>query len=160
MSQRPISRAGLATTIAAVLVVIAGLITLGTPARARARKFDRLRVADLSQLSNQIDGYWVKHAVLPEALDSLVSTRQLDRVPTDPRNHKPYTYLVTGERSYRLCATFAQPSDSNATPGYNADDIVFTNGGGMVTTTRVPHSWRHDAGESCFDLTPPAKDIK
>jgi hypothetical protein len=163
MSKLPISRAGTAATIAAALVVIAGLITVGTPSRARERRFDRLRIEDLSRLSRLIDGYWVKHAALPPSLDSLVAVRELDRVPTDPRNRSPYTYLVSGERSYRLCATFAQPSDSNAAAIYGVygdDDIVFALGSGGTPIAREPHSWRHGAGESCFDLTPPAKNSK
>jgi len=155
MSKSSVSRAGVAATIAAALVVIAGLITLGTPSHARERRLDRLRVRDLSRLSNLIDGFWREHAALPQSLDTLVATRQLDRVPSDPQNHSPYTYLVSGERSYRLCATFAQPSDSDASPGYDEDGIYYTGG---VAGGR--QSWRHAAGKSCFDLTPPPKDSK
>ena len=160
MSKRPISRAGAAATIAAALVVIAGLITVGSPSRARERKLDRLRVEDLSRLANLVDGFWMKQAALPQSLDSLATMRLVDRVPTDPQTHLPYTYLVSGERSYRLCATFAQPSDSNAAPIYGDGDIVFSTGAGGTPIAREPHSWRHGAGESCFDLTPPPKDSK
>ncbi|MDQ2767455.1 MAG: hypothetical protein M3Y30_09900 [Gemmatimonadota bacterium] len=160
MSQRPVSRAGAAATIAAVLAVIAGLITLGTPSRARERRLDRLRIEDLASLASLIDGYWVKRAVLPQSLDSLVALRMVDRVPTDPQNRTPYTYLASGERSYRLCATFAQPSDSEAAPVGRNEDIIFTTGVGGTPIAREHHSWRHGAGESCFDLTPPMKDSK
>ena len=160
MSPRLVSRAGVAATVAAALVVIAGLVTLGTPSYARERKLDRLRVEDLSRLANRIDGYWMKRATLPLTLDSLVTLRLLDRVPTDPQTHEPYTYLVSGERSYRLCATFAQPSDSTDTTAYDDGNVTFANGAAGVTLARVPHSWRHGAGESCFDLTPPAKTSK
>ncbi|HEV7702814.1 MAG TPA: hypothetical protein VGO46_00925 [Gemmatimonadaceae bacterium] len=160
MSPRTVSRAGVAATIAAVLVVIAGLFTLGTPSRARERKLDELRVDDLSRLSNRIDGYWTKHSALPQVLDSLVADRQLDRVPADPQSHQSYTYLVSGERSYRLCATFAQPSDSAESSRYDSDDFSLTVGDGGMPIARQPHSWRHGAGESCFDLTPPTKTSK
>lgn len=150
MTNAPISRAGVAATVAAVVVVVAGLLTLGMPSRARERRLDGLRVQDLSQLSSAIDMYWSKYAALPPTLDSLVSTRQLGRVPLDPQSNTAYTYLVSGERSYRLCATFAQPSDTGAGPMYDG----FTALGGNS------HSWRHGAGESCFDLTPPLKEAK
>jgi hypothetical protein len=159
MSPRSVSRAGVAATIAAVLVVMAGLFTLGTPSRARERKLDGLRLEDLKRLANRVDGYWTKQAALPESLDSLVATGNLDRVPTDPQSHQPYTYLASGERSYRLCATFAQPSDT-ADASIDSDDFAFTNGSGGVSFAHQPHSWRHGAGESCFDLTPPAKTSK
>ena len=147
----PVSRAGVLATIAAAMAVIAGLITLGLPSRARERRLDGLRVDDLVQLSSSLDAYWSKHAALPLALDSLVSARQTDRIPSDPATNLAYTYLVSGERSYRLCATFAQPSDTTDAP------LTLAYAG-----NRSLHSWRHGAGESCFDLTvtPPSKDSK
>jgi hypothetical protein len=148
MTQPPVSRAGLAATFAAVLAIIAGLVTLGKPSHARERRLDELRVGDLSRLSDAVDVYWTRHAILPPTLDSLVSQNQLERVPVDPQSNSAYTYLASGERSYRLCATFAQPSDTTLPLGY-AEGIGVTK-----------HSWRHGAGESCFDLTAPQKDAK
>jgi hypothetical protein len=148
MTDRQLSRAGVAATIAAALAIIAGLITLGKPSHARERRLDELRIEDLSRLSNAVDEYWSRHAALPPTLDSLVSQRQLDRVPVDPQTDSAYTYLPSGARSYRLCAIFAHPSDSASRPRY-VDGI----GDGK-------HSWRHGAGESCFDLTPPTKDAR
>ena len=148
MTRPPISRAGVAATIAAALAVIAGLITLGRPSHARERRLDELRIEDLSRLSDAVDEYWTKHTALPPTLDSLVSQHQIDRVPVDPQTDSAYTYLASGERSYRFCATFAQPSDSTSPPGY-VDGIRATK-----------HSWRHGAGESCFDLTVPQKDSR
>jgi hypothetical protein len=148
MTRSPVSRAGVAATIAAVLAVIAGLITLGTPSRARERRLDELRTEDIARLSDAVDEYWSKHAALPPTLDSLVSQRQLDRVPKDPKTDSAYTYLASGERSYRLCATFAQPFDSASSQRY-ADGVDLEK-----------RSWRHGAGESCFDLTVPVKPTK
>lgn len=148
MTRQPVSRAGIAATIAAALAVVAGLITLGKPSHARDRRLDELRVGDLSRLSDEVDVYWTRHAVLPPTLDSLVSQNQLDRVPVDPQTSSAYTYMASGERSYRLCATFAQPSDTTLPPRY-AEGVGVTK-----------HSWRHGAGESCFDLTAPQKDAK
>lgn len=152
MTKAPISRAGSAATVAAALVVAAGLVMLGTPSRARERRMDELRTEDLTQLSAAIEDFWGKHSALPPTLDTLVAARALDRLPVDPQSNAPYTYLVSGERSYRLCATFAQPSDS--TTSRRTAGFYF---GGV---SRDRHSWRHGAGESCFDLTPPAKDSK
>jgi hypothetical protein len=148
MTRPPISRAGVAATLAAALAVVAGLIMLGKPSHARERRLDALRIGDVSRLSDEVDAYWVKHAALPPTLDSLVSQNQLDRIPVDPQTDSAYTYLASGERSYRLCATFAQPSDTTLPPGY-ADGIGVTR-----------HAWRHGTGESCFDLTVPPKDSK
>lgn len=158
MTTRRISPAGAAATIAAILVVIAGLIMLGSPSRARERRLDELRVDDLARLSVAIDQYWAKHAALPDSLDSLVTAHQLDRVPKDPVTKSPYTYLVSGQRSYRLCATFLHPTDTGEV-AMRENHVVYDSEGSTVFA-RDAHSWRHGAGESCFDLTPPAKDAK
>lgn len=143
MREWPASRAGAAATIAAALVVVTGLVMLGTPSRARERRMDELRASDLAQLSTAIDEYWNKHAALPAVLDSLVSGRQLDKLPADPESNSSYKYVVTGEHGYRLCATFAQPTDTMAPP--RSYDYL----------GRISHrSWRHGKDESCFDLTP------
>mgnify|MGYP001792275216 CR=1 FL=1 len=113
MSKGQISVAGSAVTAAAVLVVIMGLLVIGMPSRARQRRLDGLRVDDLTKLSGAVETYWQRHAALPSTLDTLVAAHQLDLVPNDPQTGTPYTYLVSGERSYGLCATFAQPSDSD-----------------------------------------------
>jgi hypothetical protein len=142
------SRAGLAATVAALLAVIAGLVVLGSPSRARARRLDDLRIADLARISGALDTYWKKHADLPAGLDTLRADNMFDRVPTDPATHAPYTYHASGERSYRLCATFAQPSDTSRHERFIE---------GVDLGSRP---WTHGAGESCFDLTPPEPDHK
>jgi hypothetical protein len=142
MRDWPASRAGAAATIAAALAVVTGLVMLGTPSRARERRMDELRTSDLAQLSTAIDEYWNKHSALPAVLDSLVSGHQLDRLPADPESNSSYKYVVSGEHAYRLCATFAQPTDTMAPP--RSYDYL----------GRSTHrSWRHGKGESCFDLT-------
>jgi hypothetical protein len=146
MTKSRVSPAGAAATIAAAVVVIAGLFLLGTPSHARERRLDEMRVDDLSTLSMALDHYWAKHAALPDSLDSLVAAHQLDRVPKDPETNVRYTYLVSGARSYRLCATFKQPSDTSDADAH-----------GSTLIAPGVHSWRHGAGESCFDLTPPPK---
>ena len=158
MTKRGVSSAGAAATIAAAVVVIAGLVTIGMPSRARERRIDGVRVGDLSMISSAIDAYWNKHSVLPEVLDSLVSRHELDRVPADPENKAAYTYVVSGARSYRLCATFSQPTDTSESAN-DGNDIVFTSGN-IPPFTRHSHSWRHSKGESCFELTPPEKESK
>lgn len=132
-----------AAIAAALFTVIAGLIMLGTPSHARERRLDDLRVQDLSGIANAIDLYWTKHAALPDTVDSLVSAHLLDRVPTDPSSGVRYPIYLTGGHSYRLCATFAQPLDTMERRTSNDYGNLY----------RGTHSWRHDKGKSCFDLT-------
>ena len=140
------SRAAILATAAAVLAVGGGLYVIGTPARARAHRLDEMRVSDLSSISRQVELYRKQHAVLPSGLDTLRSDGLLSRIPRDPVTDSPYAYFPSGERSYRLCATFAEPSDTNRSR-YDEENIG-------------PHSWKHGAGESCFDLTASANDTK
>ena len=158
MTKRRVSPAGAAATVAAATVVIAGLVVLGTPSHARERKLDALRTDDLATISAAVDQYWNKHSALPDSLDSLVSTHELDRLPKDPQTDSRYTYLASGARSYRLCATFQQPSDTLENTTRNTN-VVFSNGGRTIFVP-VNRTWRHSKGESCFDLTPPEKESK
>ena len=132
-----------AAIAAAAFAIIAGLIMIGTPARARERRLDDLRVQDLSSIAGAFDAYFTKHAALPDTVDSLVSAHLLDHVPSDPSTGVRYPIYLTGGRSYRLCATFAQPLDT-------MDRRDSNNFGGLY---RGAHSWKHGKGESCFDLS-------
>ena len=134
---------------AAAVAIVAALIMLGSPARAREHRLDELRVQDLASIANALDSYWTKHAAMPDTVDSLVSARLLDRIPADPSSGVRYPIYLTGARSYRLCATFSQPLDTTDRSQYNYY-------GGLY---RGPRSWRHGAGESCFDFSAERTDV-
>jgi hypothetical protein len=141
-------RAAIATTVAALAAIVGGLFVIGTPSHARRGRLDNLRIADLTRISNKVDAYWKKHEALPAGLDTLRSDGLLHRIPKDPATSSAYTYHQSGERSYRLCATFAQPTDT-------ANQETYVDGENVSA-----HSWTHGAGESCFDLTAPEKEKK
>lgn len=149
MAPPKFSLAAGAATAAALVAIVAALMMLGPPSRARERRLDDMRVEDLSTLSNAVEQYWTKRAALPDTLDSLMTAHVLGTIPTDPVSKASYRYHVTGARSYRLCATFTTKSDSAAEETYRRTDAS-----GAI------RSWHHGAGESCFDLTAPAKTEK
>lgn len=103
-----------------------------------------MRVSDLATLSRKVEEYRKQHHELPSGLDTLRADGLLSRVPKDPVTDSSYPYFPSGERSYRLCANFAQPTDTTP-PRYDEENIGH-------------HSWKHGAGESCFDLTAPVTD--
>jgi len=110
-----------------------GFLIIGTPAEQRALSFDKKRSNHLLQIANAVDVHWEHNGQLPASLDEV--TNLWVREAADPETGAPYRYQVTGERSYQLCATFAQKQDEPA---------------------RDPWSnrfGRHGAGEHCFDLT-------
>ena len=132
MSGRP-AGAGRWLMVAAVVVVVASVATalfvMDPPSRQRAERLDQLRVTHLQLLSQRIDDHVLVHGRLPEQL-AVVDSGPGPAI-VDPVTGRSYAYEATGERGYRLCATF------DTTP-----DPV-----GMVGRDE----WRHDAGRYCFD---------
>ena len=58
----------------------------------------------------------------------------------DPVTGEPYGYEPSGERTYRLSATFAKPSDDADEPEWQRDGF-----------------FSHDAGRKSFEITVPVR---
>lgn len=123
------------------LMVAAGVVVLATvaaavrlmdsPSHERAERMDGKRVDDLRTLSSLIAAHADVHEQLPARLSVVARGPGPDIV--DPGTGRPYEYEVTGEWTYRLCATFE--TAGNPAGRYGA----------------IPGDWRHDAGRQCFD---------
>lgn len=129
------------------VVAIGGMILSGAPAKERARRIDQQRVSDLQSISSAIDQVYnnpTDGGKLPAKLEDLRQRRDVYLSSlVDPESQLLYTYRVTGDESYQLCAIFktngvddAQTAKSNA--------IYPMNGGSDF--------WKHEAGEKCFDF--------
>lgn len=126
-----------AASLAVVLVVIAGLITAGSPSAERERRMDDQRVNDLQMISYAVEQYYQREGTLPASLEE--AARQpyayVTRI-TDPETGTPYEYVPTAGAAYQLCATFDAPTNpesaQNAPP-----ELSF---------------WNHDAGAICYAL--------
>jgi len=112
------------------LVIIVGLVVSGSPGQRRQLRFDQQRVSDLQRLSNQLEQYWQRNEVLPPTLSGLVDGTRVAAVPDDPESGSPYEYLIDGPRSFRLCATFALPSEEDPYQTF----------------------WNHSSGRTCFSF--------
>lgn len=123
---RPLVFAAVGVVLASV---VAALLVMDPPSRQRAERLDQLRTGHLQLLSQRIDDHALVHDRLPERLAVVATGPGPDVV--DPETGQPYEYEVTGERSYRLCATFATESEALEPMG--------------------PDAWRHAAGRHCFD---------
>lgn len=100
---------GLFAALAALLGVagvIAGLAVIGSPNDVRMRRFDEVRVQDLTALSNGISLYRRTHESLPQKLDELASANGYVVYRLKDPARQPYEYDVEDAYSYRLCATF------------------------------------------------------
>jgi hypothetical protein len=120
------------TTVVAVSI-IAGVILVGSPAEGRREQLDSTRVEDLKRIMSATDSFWERNARLPESLEELTEDARAEVSNVDPGSAEPYDYVVSGEESYELCATF--DGESTAPVRSSAD------------------FWRHGAGRQCFELT-------
>lgn len=87
-------------TLSSVLVVIAGLAyaisVLGSPMEMRKRKFDDLRLSNLSEIQNQVLNFWQKEYKLPENLSSIKTDGMgnFNLSIKDPKSKVEYGYAV------------------------------------------------------------------
>lgn len=136
-------------------LVVFSFQTVGSPQKQRAYRLDERRVNDLQSLQWSIISYWQNKKALPKALTDLNDPLANFNVPRDPEFQagKAYTYKVTGDLSFELCATFSQKSPE----GY------LENSGGafspqfkravsepLYVSNSTNESWQHELGEYCF----------
>lgn len=120
---RLISIAAIAIVVA---VVVAALLSIGSPAKARAEALDARRVRDLADIASDLhENYTDARKTVPR--DFAVTQR-------DPSTEQPYGFRRFSSLRYQLCATFEL-----ATPSSRNDE--------------TPSSfWRHAAGHHCYDF--------
>ncbi len=133
-----------AAVVSAALAM--GLAITGTPGRARARRFDQLRISDLMTLSARIEAYAKAHGTLPPTLSASAGTGMPVR-DRDPQTRQPYGFTATADRAYTLCATFALASTE-------ADDLPPQ---AALAYGVAGERWDHPPGRHCFDFTIDAK---
>lgn len=131
------------SSIVILLAIIAGFMTVGSPSKQRAMRFDETRVQDLQSIQWKIIEYWQRKDVLPSQFSDLDDSISGFTVPTDPKNNSSYEYSVKGKNTFELCATFEtdRPSDQGISYDYSYPYPVERN------------SWKHDIGRTCFERT-------
>lgn len=132
---------------------------IGSPMNQRKLRLDQRRLEDLQSLQWQIINYWQQKQELPANLAVLNNPISSYAVPRDPEFQKGivYEYNKVGDKTFKLCATFALPMPEGwveQSRGY---------GGTMmndVAVSSMPHpggasgdSWDHEAGRACYDRT-------
>lgn len=121
-------------TTVVIASVIAGLIAIGSPDLQRKHKLDERRIADLTEIVRLMPIYWDKNKILPPSLGALASQPGLHLHLIDPETGVAYEYATTSEKSFRLCASFAEESADESPRVFYID----------------PH-WTHGAGHQCFE---------
>ncbi|MBM3162534.1 MAG: hypothetical protein FJY09_11155 [Chlorobi bacterium] len=128
---RKVREKGFAAIVSFVVAfsVIYGLFLAGSPVQERKRKLDARRTEDLQQIAAAIDLFHSRTGELPASLGELIKTGDASCCITDPETGNVYSYEITGENRFRLCAEFSAPSVAEA---------------GTF--------WEHPAGRKCFML--------
>ena len=132
----------IAVSVVVVAAILAGILTLGSPAVQRQRRFDERRISDLMSIESAVTVYWQRNNALPADLAALAKEPGLRPNARDPETGTTYAYEVTGANSYRMCAVFA--FDSTTDPAVPARVHV--------------SSWPHGAGRHCFELRIPKEE--
>lgn len=123
-----------------LLLVITGLVVVGSPASEQARRIDNERIGHLSMIQSYIRDYWVKTNRLPATLDELRDPLTGIEIPRDPEPRTSYEYRTLGPLSFELCATFSAAAQG----GPRTLESPY---GGIEET------WNHTAGRQCFTRT-------
>jgi len=118
-------------SLVVLAAIVAGIVILGSPSDARARRLDSRRVADLEGIRTAANFYQASKGALPSSLDEL-SREPGVRISTDPITGEPYRYRALSADTFELCGTFDRASPPRDGSGV---DI-----------------WQHPAGPHCVRL--------
>ncbi len=121
--------------------LIASLTSIQTPSEVREYKIDQQMVGDLQDMQWRIEDYVLANDVLPENLQALYGEFS---VPTAPEGRDNYSYKITGETTYKLCATFLR--DSNQITASRVSDKI-----AIAPGFPGNYNWDYKAGYWCFE---------
>ncbi len=123
----------IAASAVVVATVIAAMLAIGSPSAQRDSRMDRKREQDLNAIAMAIDGHVSDGEPLPADLSVLAKEPGVSLEINDPQSRAPYTYQVTGERTYKLCAVFSTDTAKDGGNPYGNQE------------------WPHGVGQKCFD---------
>ncbi len=133
---------GVGATVLVISSLMFGYQFIETPSEVRELRFDEQQVMDLQGMQSYVEQYYYRTNELPTDLATAYDRLPLPEAPT---GRASYTYEVTGERTYELCATFAADSQ-------NRDEFSFA--------PDPNYNWSHLAGEWCFERAVTPADVK
>jgi hypothetical protein len=95
--------------VLSAIVVLTGLWVVGGPTQGRVERRDRIRIADLRNLSFDLRCSARKdNGTLPESLTEIEACNGVPQ-PTDPLTGERYRYERISDWQANICATFEQP---------------------------------------------------
>jgi hypothetical protein len=120
--------------------IVAGFFIMGSPNQVRLYRFDNQKVSDLQNIQWQLINYWQQKQVLPTIIAEIEDPISGWVLPRDPQGGV-YRYEKTGDRAFKLCATFNAESRGSVN-GSIARPIAYGGEG---------ENWQHGSGEVCFE---------
>lgn len=133
---------GLIASTVVLILLVAGITSIDSPAKFREFRLDEKQVTDLQNIQWHVQEYLALEGALPESLADLPSSK----LPSAPETRSPYTYEVTA-KGFQLCATFS--ADSETKDYYYYDRPVPVD---VIRPTVInPDNWQYEAGDWCFE---------
>lgn len=124
-------------TIVILVLIVAGVVLMGSPKDLRNQSDDRQRVEDLSVIQSEIINFWQSKKRLPVSLEELNDPLVFYEAKTDPETGESYEYKALGDLTFELCATFkTDPSDQS-----------------YVDRKFNENSFNYVPGRNCFERT-------
>ncbi|MDA8597047.1 DUF5671 domain-containing protein [Candidatus Pacebacteria bacterium] len=127
---------GLGAIILVVGSLVLGFMYSQTPSEVREARIDEKQVQDLQTIQWRVEEQYHLEEELPSDLNAAFSDLS---IPTAPAGREPYSYSVTGEDTYELCATFVEPT-------VRSDYEV-----ARPVIMERNYNWEHGTGEWCFE---------
>jgi len=129
-----------------ITTIVSGFFLIGSPATQRQKRFDDQRVSHLQEITNAVVRHWQHKQELPLTLTGLDDSISGFHAPVDPETESPYTYKVTGDLSFELCATFNTERTYDEYTPYPAQQRLIE-----PYPTHLKGTWTHTPGENCFE---------
>jgi hypothetical protein len=140
----------IAVSVLVIATVLSGFLITGTPGQVRLYRFDDQKVNDLQNIQSEIVTYWQEESKLPASLTDLNDSINGFSVPVDEESGAAYGYAATSALSFKLCATFNAPTQSNSP---TVQSYSYPVPAGASGSSLFSDSWYHSAGSTCFART-------
>lgn len=144
-------------SISAIVIVLASMIwgfsIMGSPATARAKRFDENRIADLQNIQWQIVNYWQQKGKFPKALADLEDPISGFRVPVDPDNKEAYEFTLGEGYAFKLCGNFSRSNigEKERLAGRGEFSSPYPSAAIVADKSGRVESWEHEEGRYCFE---------
>lgn len=131
---------GLVALVVVCAFVVIAFTKIETPQEVRDSRIDQEQISDLQVIQNNIEFYYHENQQLPTTLSDVHLQTELTQAPV---GRAEYTYKVTDETTYELCAEFVTSSDNSERPVIAPLDK-------RTSVEVLNYDWRHTTGEVCF----------